>query len=526
MFRLCDRQQSLVKRVLSIYSQDMNHLARPPSLLLTGPSGSGKRTIARCAAVELGMDFIEIKVDGGSVGNVRETLFGTACPAHSLIADDRAPGEAGRDAPSMLYLTGLENIDASLIAALVRLLSRGRYVDATGKEWSVSDSLWVVGGLVFAVKDPTVTSESFLSTYFHYRLSITTPHERDDLIVILESMLWVSDCKTMVDFSAGNVAEIVAQTSDGLHALRRWVESIAAEGESGRPIGENELRRAMLEDMKWLLQRIPYRGRELTLDHVGKWVAQFPREIQSLATLLVRRISAHYYMSQQKYHDALADLILRSGIHRGSPVVFCRWQSLGGSADRVANIIKNQAQWRTKHEVDLRQPPKLWPRIPPQEAKFFVLADDFVGTGETLSSLFPPKTQSIRHLLEQYPDAQVYVLIIVGFERGLRNVRDLMTKLQKRVKILVAEMLSEKDTCFHPESRVIDSVVQQVKLRDFCIEAAKQHMPSLKSDFWLGYKDTAAVFVFHDSVPNNSLPILWHSDGSWHPLFPRSGVPS
>ena len=51
-----------------------------PTLLLIGPQGGGKRTVARAAAEALGMDFIDLRVDGPGKG-VEEMLFGTIVEA-------------------------------------------------------------------------------------------------------------------------------------------------------------------------------------------------------------------------------------------------------------------------------------------------------------------------------------------------------------------------------------------------------------------------------------------------------------
>jgi hypothetical protein len=88
----------------------------------------------------------------------------------------------------------------------------------------------------------------------------------------------------------------------------------------------------MQEDLQTILPRIPYRGRQLTLADFRRWAEQFPLDLQPLAAHMVREIAEYYYISQQKFHEALQRLIKGSDIPPGSPVIFCKWQAMGHSA--------------------------------------------------------------------------------------------------------------------------------------------------------------------------------------------------
>ncbi len=44
----------------------------------------------------------------------------------------------------------------------------------------------------------------------------------------------------------------------------------------------------------------------------------------------------------------------------------------------------------------------------------------------------------------------------------------------------------------------------------------------LPKKFIYGFEQTGAFFAFYNSVPNNSLPVLWHDQGEWQALLPAS----
>jgi hypothetical protein len=317
----------------------------------------------------------------------------------------------------------------------------------------------------------------------------------------------------------------IGTADDNLHALRRWIESAVIDVAPAGFVEDTHLRHAMVEDTGWLLSQIPYRGHVLATRELYGWVQQFPADLQPLAVHLVRQIAQKYYVSVNLFHEALDDLIGRSGIPRGSSVVFCRWQRLGESAERVAHSIKNQAGWRVQAELDLRQPLNSWPKLSAREARWFVVADDFIGSGRTACELFASPEKLIPRVLDRYPHSQAKVLVVAGFEGGIRRVRAEISGCRDRADIVVSRVWQDTDRCFDPSSRVLPDPKRRDRLRQFCLEAAERYMPRLALNLRLGYEETGGVVVFFDSVPNTSLPILWHGLGSWRPLFPRSGLP-
>jgi hypothetical protein len=257
-----------------------------------------------------------------------------------------------------------------------------------------------------------------------------------------------------------------------------------------------------------------------------RWAAQFG-ELQWVAFHILRWIASRYFINDREYFTAVSELINRSGISSGSRVVFCKWQSEGQSGPRVANQFKNRAHWCIDRgcEIDLTRDEADWPQLDANATYQFVLVDDFVGSGRTIAALFVGEDAPVRRLLAKLPHARLWIGIIVGFEGALRASLSAIAEYAARVTITPYKLLTEEDKCFSDKSRIFASPITRDKVKEFCLHAAKTHYPGLSRNLRLGFNDTAALIVFHDTVPNNSLPIVWHNEGTWFPLFPASGLP-
>jgi len=225
-----------------------------------------------------------------------------------------------------------------------------------------------------------------------------------------------------------------------------------------------------------------------------------------------------------KYHRALDILIHDSRIPKGSPVTFCRWQSTGRSVPRISHSIKNQAKWRPTEDLDILNLKKDTNVKGTHDNHLFILIDDFVGTGRTIVTLINSESSPIKKLLLKYDKSQLYILIAVGFEHGIREIKRALKQFGDRVTLSVAQLFTFQDCCFADSSSILIDKDQRDQLKSFCLKVAQEYYPFLSKDMWLGFGSLGALVVFFDTVPNNSLPIIWHDESKWNPLFPASGL--
>ena len=253
-----------------------------------------------------------------------------------------------------------------------------------------------------------------------------------------------------------------------LHTVRRWLSLAFDLTEIDASITSQALRGAIETDLEWYFSKLIYRGRSLTQERFHRWIGQFPGPHPSTAMHLVKRIAEEYYIGDSSYYEYINDLITGSGIRKGTRVVFCKWQYMGASAPAVAHDLKTQANWKVMGEIDLDQPRASWPAFSGADPEWFVLADDFVGSGGTLAKLFSNKHGGISELLKKYSAAKVLILTVAGFESGLRAARQAIRVTERtRVVLLAARLFQDEDTCFHPQSRILAVPEQRTNSEPF-----------------------------------------------------------
>jgi hypothetical protein len=150
-----------------------------------------------------------------------------------------------------------------------------------------------------------------------------------------------------------------------------------------------------------------------------------------------------------------------------------------------------------------------------------VCVDDFVGTGSSAVEGFNSNVLPL--LKEHVRDWQERLLVVyaavVGLEQGLYYIEE---ELGSDVTVFAAIRLTEADRAFSPENDIFVTPEARERARQLALEIGK----ALESKHPLGYEDSQALIVFPDTVPNNTLPILYkqgktYKNNPWLPLFPR-----
>jgi hypothetical protein len=136
----------------------------------------------------------------------------------------------------------------------------------------------------------------------------------------------------------------------------------------------------------------------------------------------------------------------------------------------------------------------------------FVLLDDFIGSGSQI-------TRYWERLSAAGKSAEWVCAALLGYKEGVERI-----KAGTGIRVVVNELLTERDKVFSTESSVFDRAELPAARLTF-----ESYGNRLFQGHPLGYEDGQALVAFHDSVPNNTLPVIWSERMGWKPIFRRHG---
>jgi hypothetical protein len=533
---LVSHQKAIVERVLGLILHSYGY----PSILFMGSTGRGKRTVARGIANALGMDFIEIPLDGPSK-NLREQLYGSATDAEIARVENRPPGELGRAESVLLYLSRLEQLPIDLHREVFSLVTRRFYDDERGHRWKLADDVLIVSAVDVSNTSGAEFQANWLTTGFRHRIEIALLSSISEMKEIARSIL--DDMGYTAELDEEAVRELLMATRHsqrGLVATREWLwDAVDREVQTveGR-ISVEAVRVALDRDLEMTLRQLEYRGAPVTIENFNRWRDQFPLERRHYAQQIVKSIAADYYVSANLYFNLLHQLVESTGLRTRSWVMFCRWQKIGQSSEHVnedlknlvsvaagfAHDLKNIAGWQVGPDVDILREPSFWPDVDRSERHNFVLTDDFVGSGKTMGNLFTGTQDGpVMRLLSEFPESQIWILIVAGYADGLSKIRGAIRN-EPRIHLIIGRLFDEEDRCLSSNSKIFPFEEDRQNVKALCKQIRTNFYPRLPANFTYGFRDIASLVVYYNTVPNNSLPLLWHNLDDWFPLFPASGL--
>ncbi|HTS87558.1 MAG TPA: ATP-binding protein [Gemmatimonadales bacterium] len=311
-------------------------------------------------------------------------------------------------------------------------------------------------------------------------------------------------------------------------AARRQLEAIAPSAyvpEATFPVSEEELFE--------VAQRLSFCGKQKDVSELRIWLRQFDDDVRiDIAYSLLRRLAERGYISEGKRLLALT---------RVDEAILARRREIGGRVwremrGRLENLCITYVDSDTKSggatARDLakrRRPGKYgastdlddWILSHLTEDPLVIVVDEFTGTGRTLSDglrKFLARPRVARELTQLLRDGRVACYTLFAFPEALDRLRI----EHPDVHLLAAEVFGDDVRALDASSGVFTS---QAEI-DFAREVLLQYGRALYREHPLGFGDMAALVTFHNTVPNNTLPIFWSNgtvnDRPWLPLFPRA----
>lgn len=287
------------------------------------------------------------------------------------------------------------------------------------------------------------------------------------------------------------------------------------------------------DDLVAVSQRLIYLGRQKDVSEIRVWLRQFDDDVRiEIAFLLLKRLAEKGYISEGAKLQALArveEAILAKRTEIGEK----KWTIVRGRRENlcvsyVDSEMKSGAT--TARELAKRlQPGKQgspdslieWMRAHAGKDALVVFVDDFCGTGQTLLEgldKFHGLLKSDKALTRYLVQGRVLCYLLYAFPEALERLR----KAYERIQFLAVNVLDEEVRALDENARIFESSDEINFAKDILLQVGR----GLFRQHPLGWGDLGALVAFHNTVPNNTLPIFWSSgtvnDKPWKPLFPRA----
>lgn len=327
------------------------------------------------------------------------------------------------------------------------------------------------------------------------------------------------------------VSKLVPMWVDFCSTLQR--EEAAAEG-SPVPVEAAEPGTFPIpeDDLLAVAQRLVYLGKQKDVADIRLWLRQFDDDGRiEIAFQLLKRIAEKGFITEGMKALGLQRLEEMTNARRltiGAGV----WQIQRGRKDNLAlgyldSDHKSGATTTRELQKSLR-PGKCtsaveldgWMRSHVDSDSMVVIADDFAGTGDTLvKGLTKFKAKVSEPVWRKFvEERRICVYVMFAFPEALEAAR----RAFPGIDVVGATLLGD-------DLRACDEtadIFSEDEERRFAKEILQQIGRDLSPSAPLGHGDMGALVVFHNTTPNNTLPVFW-CDGvvgerPWRALFPRA----
>jgi hypoxanthine phosphoribosyltransferase len=162
-----------------------------------------------------------------------------------------------------------------------------------------------------------------------------------------------------------------------------------------------------------------------------------------------------------------------------------------------------------------------WMKSHVEKDALILIVDDFAGTGSTIQKGLEKffGQEGGKEILESYlNERRILCYILYSFPEALQKLQESYPK----VEFLATHVFGEEVRALDSEAGIFENEEEIKFAHDVLIQVGRELTPQVP----LGYGDMGALVVFHNTVPNDTLPVFWSSgtvnERPWKPLFPRA----
>lgn len=467
------------------------------------------------AMIDFGDDAVQA-IEAWSGGNPYfATLICITIWEHALAGQDAAIGELD------VVRAAEEIASGGLSSHFQHFWADSPAADDEARDFAESKASAVLGVLVNTQSDPTAyVRRSGISK----ATALMTTAEADEQIAALLMRGVLEQSRNDPELIRIRVPIFAAWLKRHLDALRR-THLPARVSNVTNDLGADEVIA--------VASRLNYKGRNIGTDEVRSWLAQFGAiDDQRLMLKLLAAVAERGIYDLASYFGALRELdslVTRLASERGYAGIkdagnrtqnrFVTHVDAPGKSGSVA--VKAYRSHNKIYERNAGPPERIVASIAATSGPaVLVCVNDFIGSGKSAAdginnTLIPLLDQ---HIADWRDRVFVCSAAIVGFGTGSDLIR---AQIPDEIETVVANVLDESDRAFSPSGHIFDSLEERERAK----ELASRFGAHLEKKHPLGWEDSQALIVFYDTVPNNTLPILYKEgtipSGTWTPLFPR-----
>lgn len=326
-----------------------------------------------------------------------------------------------------------------------------------------------------------------------------------------------------------------------MHLMPRWREYCAKQAEKSESNSEERHSSTVIakafpiseEELLDVSQRLEYLGKQKDPLEIKVWLNQFDDDVRiEIAFQLLKRLALKGFISNGAKTVALARL---------EEILSARRLEIGAKA---WNFVRNKKEnlcitfldsemksgGATAREFAKRVRPgkegsandiKDWMKSHAKQDPLLVVVDDFAGSGKAATDDLRRLMQKLENssALSAYLDERrILCLFLYAFPEAIEK----LNREYRKVQFISANVFDDDVRALDGNAGIFENEGELKYARAMLLQIGRE----LASQNPLGFDDMGALVCFHNTIPDNTLPIFW-SNGTvngkpWKPLFPRA----